>query len=101
MLKPTPKRRVLYVRRLLPVLLAVFGVFSLLVINMRAPKTVYATAASTVNFQARLQSAGGAIVPDGYYNVEFKLYNASSGGSALWTEDYTSTSGAGGTDARI
>src|SRR6202012_5018991 len=60
------------------------------------------------NFQARLQTAAGAIVPDGNYNVEFKLYNSSSvtgtpdqgactdnGGTAdpncLWTETRTST----------
>lgn len=55
---------------------------------------------STVNFQARLMTAGGGIVPDGNYNVEFKLYNAStSSGSSqgsctgdancLWTETRT------------
>jgi len=43
----------------------------------------------TINFQARLEQIGGAIVPDGNYNVEFKLYDASSSGTLLWTEDYT------------
>jgi hypothetical protein len=39
----------------------------------------YATAnSSTINFQARLLSASGAVVPDGTYNIDFKLYNASS-----------------------
>lgn len=52
---------------------------------------------STLNFQARLLTAAGNTVPDGQYNVEFKLYNAaSSSGSSqgscsgdsacLWTE---------------
>lgn len=61
---------------------------------------VYAATDSTVNFQARLMTNGGAIVPDGNYNVEFKLYNAltSSGSSqgscnldpaCLWTETRT------------
>jgi hypothetical protein len=50
---------------------------------------------NTVNFQARLETATGAIVPDGYYNIEFKIYNVSSGGSALVTEDYTWGNGSG------
>lgn len=55
---------------------------------------------STVNFQARLMTASGAIVPDGCYNVEFNLYTASSGGSAIWSEAFTnqnSVSGINGT----
>ncbi len=43
---------------------------------------------SNLNFQARLQTASGGIAADGLYNVEFKLYSASTGGSALWTETY-------------
>ena len=102
MLKQTPKKRVLFVRRFTPVLLALFGVFSLLLVNLRTTDLAYATAANTVNFQARLQTNSGAIVPDGDYNVEFKLYDAatSTGGSqgscgsdthCLWTETRTST----------
>jgi parallel beta-helix repeat protein len=53
-----------------------------------SPTRVSAATAGTINFQARLQNAAGNIAPDGSYNVEFKLYNVSSGGSALWTEDY-------------
>ncbi|HEX8762228.1 MAG TPA: hypothetical protein VF733_00525, partial [Candidatus Saccharimonadales bacterium] len=41
-------------------------------------QSVEAAASSTINFQARLLTAAGNIVPDGQYNVEFKLYNASS-----------------------
>ncbi|MEJ0073089.1 MAG: hypothetical protein WDN27_03350 [Candidatus Saccharibacteria bacterium] len=64
-------------------------------INARAPERAYAATASTVNFQARLQTNGGAIVPDGSYNVQFKLYNDKSTGSALWTESYLNTAGQG------
>ncbi len=32
-----------------------------------------ATTNSDINFQARLLNSSGAIVPDGNYNVEFKL----------------------------
>lgn len=57
---------------------------------------------STLNFQARLQNASGGIVADGYYNIEFKLYAASSGGSALWTESYLDTNGtSAGNDFRV
>lgn len=41
-----------------------------------APTRVYAAAPSNLNFQARLLTASGAIVPDGNYNVEFKLYDS-------------------------
>lgn len=68
--------------------LAVVGIFLSLGLGMRTPTRAYAATQNTVNFQARLQTAAGAIVPDGNYNVEFKLYNTDTGGTALWTEDY-------------
>ena len=49
----------------------------------------YAATSDNLNFQARLETAAGAIAADGYYNLEFKLYTTTSGGSALWTETYT------------
>lgn len=68
------------------------------------PRLPHASAASNgiLNFQARLENASGAIVPDGYYNIQFKLYNVSSGGTALWTESYIDTNGAtAGNDFRV
>lgn len=76
------------------------------------PSTVYASIPGTLNFQARLETSAGAVVPDGNYNVTFHLYNAtSSSGSTdtscntdancLWEESYTYNSGPGGSDARI
>lgn len=48
-----------------------------------------------VNFQGRLQTAAGAIVPDGYYNMQFKIYQGGSGnavgnpgGTLNWTESH-------------
>src|SRR5450432_3647576 len=81
---------------LLTLWLAFFG-FSA---NLHTSTPVEAAAASTINFQARLLAASGVVVPDGYYHVEFKLYNAStSSGSSqgscsgdancLWVENYT------------
>ena len=63
---------------------------------------VQAATNSTINFQARILTNTGALVPDGYYNVEFKLYTASSGGSTVWTETYYDSNGpTAGNDNRI
>jgi hypothetical protein len=59
------------------------------------PVPTSAATDNTINFQARLQASSGAIVPDGTYNIEFKLYSASSGGTALWTEDYLNSASQG------
>ena len=96
------KRPVLSVRSLwVAGLLLAFGLLTL--VNMVLPaKSANATTSSTINFQARLLTATGGVVADGNYNVEFKLYNAStSSGSSqgsctgdancLWTETRTST----------
>jgi hypothetical protein len=40
----------------------------------------------TISYQGILTDAGGTPVADGNYNLTFKLYNVSTGGSALWTE---------------
>ncbi|MGH9637521.1 MAG: hypothetical protein ACRD72_22025, partial [Candidatus Angelobacter sp.] len=53
-----------------------------------------AAASSNLNFQARLLTSGGAIVPDGNYNIDFKLYTADSttgsvgtcSGACVWEE---------------
>ena len=67
-----------------------FAVFSLLILPLffltRAYTPVYAATTDNLNFQARLQTSPGAIAPDGNYNVEFKLYDATTGGTLLWTE---------------
>lgn len=56
-------------------------------INTRAQ--VSAAASSTLNFQAKLLTSAGAPVPDGDYHIEFKLYDAVTAGSLLWTETRT------------
>lgn len=49
----------------------------------------------TVSFQGRLLTPGGAVVPDGSYNIQFKIYQDGAGtavnnpgGSLVWTESY-------------
>jgi hypothetical protein len=55
---------------------------------------IWATAApaaipQTISYQGILREAGGTIVPDGDYNLTFKLYTVASGGTAIWTETQT------------
>ena len=105
MSKKTPQTRVLLARTLAPLLLGIADfVWALFYSLVLTPTTTYAAQNSTINFQARLLNAAGAVVPDGSYNVEFKIYNTatSSGsstnscsgdGNALWVEDYTVSGG--------
>jgi hypothetical protein len=82
---PTTIKRVSLLAFLAVAMVASFiGVFS-------QAKQVEAAASSTINFQARLLTAAGGIVPDGQYNVEFKLYDAASGGTNVWTETRTTS----------
>ncbi|MEO6513161.1 MAG: hypothetical protein ABIO22_00620, partial [Candidatus Saccharimonadales bacterium] len=69
-------------------ILGVLAIFLCAVIFLSSTLHSSAATLGTVNFQARLESTTGAIAPDGNYNIRFKLYNASTGGSALWTETY-------------
>ncbi len=46
---------------------------------------------STMNFQGRLADASGTIVPDGLYNMQFKLFTVSTGGSNVWNETRETT----------
>ena len=109
MLKPTPSKPGLFSvarkqfgrLRGIAVSISIALVFTVLYFASVTPPVASAATNNTLNFQARLETAAGGIVPDGNYDVEFKLYSASSGGSAEWTEDYTYNSGAGSTDARI
>src|SRR3989337_1953721 len=50
------------------------------------PQPVQAATSSNLNFQARLLQTSGSLVADGTYNIQFNLYDVSSGGSSLWTE---------------
>lgn len=81
-----------------------FGVAILVVLAslfFLSRQSVFA-ANKVVGFTARLQKSTGAITPDGNYNIRFKLYNQSSGGSAIWTEVHYDSNGSGaGNDNRI
>src|SRR5947209_2799795 len=85
-------------RRLRPVAVSAVLGLALVVslgVNLAKPQQIAAATSDNVNFQARLEGADGAIATDGNYNVQFKLYNAASGGSALWTETYLNSASQG------
>lgn len=108
-----------YLRGIAVVVLLSLGFSFTFLMSFRSP-TALADTNNTINFQARLEAANGSIVPDGNYDVEFKLYNAATepgghtpdqgactynGGSpdstCLWTEDRTYNSGPGSSDVRV
>src|SRR6185312_8593345 len=107
MFKLTPSKPVLswFISRRSRALRAIVGitfcwVITVSVIQIIGLQTSSAAVSNTINFQARLETASGAMVPDGDYNVEFKLYDlATSSGSSqgsctgdsdcLWTETRT------------
>ena len=63
---------------------------------------VYAATSDNLNFQARLLNASGSTVSDGYYNIQFKLYDNATAGTNLWTETYYDSNGVtAGNDNRV
>jgi hypothetical protein len=70
--------------------------------RVSTPETVHAATSSNLNYQARLFKTNGSVVDDGYYNVEFNLYAADTGGSPLWGEEYYDANGVtAGQDNRV
>ena len=65
------------------------------------------TTNKTINFQGRLLTADGSVVPDGDYNIQFKIYQGGTGtvagnpsGTLQWTETYTNNGGATGVEVK-
>jgi hypothetical protein len=57
----------------------------------------------TLSFQGRLLTAGGGVVPDGHYNIQFKIYqdgSESGGGTLKWTESYINNGGTNGVEVK-
>jgi trimeric autotransporter adhesin len=79
------------------------GLFAVLVIAASLSAPAQAATSSNLNFQARILGTSGTIVPDGNYNIDFKLYNADSttgsvgtcSGACLWEETRTNAGGHG------
>jgi len=45
-----------------------------------------------INYQGKLNTSSGTQVSDGNWNFRFSLYEAETGGTAIWTERWTTTS---------
>ena len=58
----------------------------ILAILLGLSSSVLAAINKKINYQGKLTNSSDVAVDDGTYAMEFKLYTASSGGSALWTE---------------
>ena len=80
---------------MIEVLVSVACFFVIFSLNSNTVHAVSNT--TTLNFQARLLTSAGAVVPDGTYNIDFKIYNTSTPtagtpgtctGSCLWEETY-------------
>lgn len=76
-------------------LTALCAAFITTIFFVNAANAVQSTT-KTLTFQGRLLSSTGAVVPDGNYNIQFKLYQDGSGaaagnpdGTLKWTESHT------------
>lgn len=63
----------------------------ILLLVLPEPTHAATTVPTKMNFQGRLTNSSGNILSDGSYNMTFRLYTASSGGSAVWTEAHDTT----------
>lgn len=52
-----------------------------------APAHATQTVPYKINFQGRVTNTSGTVLPNGTYNMKFRIYNASSGGTLQWNED--------------
>ena len=98
------KINILKSNALAQIFLSVICIFTIFALNSNSAHAVSNT--TTLNFQARLLTAAGAVVPDGSYNVDFKIYNTSTPTAGtvgtctspcLWEETYAYGGYAGGT----
>lgn len=90
---------------LLPAILG-SAIAALFVFAVSAPTHAAAGINQQMNFQGRLLNAQGATVPDGYYNIQFKIYQDGDGqtvgnttgspaGTLKWTENWLNANGQG------
>src|SRR3954462_2128726 len=73
---------------------------------IKSPANAATGVNQTINFQGRLLNAQGATVPDGFYNIQFKIYQDGDGqtagdttgspsGSLKWTESHLNSASQG------
>lgn len=82
------------------------GIFLMSVLGSARPASAATGVNTQMNFQGRLLNSQGAVVPDGYYNIQFKIYQDGNGlsvgdttgspaGSLNWTETYLNNNSQG------
>jgi hypothetical protein len=92
---PAKRKSAKFITRLACALLAT-GLFSVgLLTSAATPASAAVGINQSVNFQGRLLNAAGAVVADGNYNMQFKLYQdgpgnvaGDTGGTRMWTESW-------------
>ncbi len=78
----------------------ILGVFAVVGVSVATPVEAAEGINQRINFQGRLLTHSGATVPDGFYNIQFKIYQDGDGqtagnttgspaGSLKWTESST------------
>jgi len=63
----------------------------LLLLLAAVPPATYAAVPNQINYQGLLTDSDGNTVPDRDYDMLFTIWNAATGGDALWSEDNTVT----------
>ncbi|VAX25589.1 hypothetical protein MNBD_IGNAVI01-2242, partial [hydrothermal vent metagenome] len=63
-----------------------FNAFIILIFLLSVIVTIQAQVPPTINYQGVLKTADGNIVPDGTYEITFKLYPSADGGGAEFME---------------
>ncbi|MFA5023074.1 MAG: hypothetical protein WC537_02285, partial [Candidatus Paceibacterota bacterium] len=75
--------------------LALFCGSGFLLLLLISPLTSHAAFNQQINYQGKLTNASGVAVPDASYTMVFKLYDAATGGTTIWTETDTVTTQGG------
>lgn len=65
-------------------MMRIIGLCALLILATVGSAT--ATVPATMSYQGLLKDAGGLVIPDGDYNLTFRLFNQADGGAPLWSE---------------
>lgn len=92
-------------RKIVPFILAL-GVLFASILLIQSPAHAVTGINQQINFQGRLLTASGATVPDGFYNIQFKIYQDGDGlsvgnttgspaGVLKWTENYLNANSQG------
>ncbi|NOY07019.1 MAG: hypothetical protein GXO82_10410 [Chlorobi bacterium] len=71
-------------RNITPRQLWMIGLFAMMMLGQS--ESLRAQVPRTISYQGVLTDGSGSMVADGNYNVTFRLYSRSTGGSPLWTE---------------